>query len=113
MPEPIAEETLFLHKAEIGLGTWSWGDRTMWNYGHGYAENDIEQAFQSSLAAGINFMDSAEVYGGGRSERFLGKFLKSTSTPSLGSNQVHAISVEIEPRRFNAFARLKPGTTWA
>jgi aryl-alcohol dehydrogenase-like predicted oxidoreductase len=83
MPEPIAEETLFLHKAEMGLGTWSWGDRTMWNYGHGYAENDIEQAFQSTISAGINLMDTAEVYGGGRSERFLGKFLKSTSTPVL------------------------------
>ncbi len=83
MPEPLAEETLFLHNAEIGLGTWSWGDRTMWNYGHGYAEPDIEQAFQSSVTAGINLMDTAEVYGGGRSERFLGQFIKTSPTPIL------------------------------
>lgn len=83
MPEPLAKETLFLHNAEMGLGTWAWGDRTMWNYGHGYAETDIEQAFQASLTAGINFMDTAEVYGGGLSERFLGKFLKTTPTPVL------------------------------
>jgi aryl-alcohol dehydrogenase-like predicted oxidoreductase len=83
MVEPLAEETLFLHNAELGLGTWSWGDRTMWNYGHGYAETDIEQAFQSSVGAGINLMDTAEVYGGGRSERFLGQFLKTSTTPIL------------------------------
>lgn len=83
MSELIAEETLFLHNAELGLGTWSWGDRTMWNYGHGYAETDIEQAFKSSVSAGINLMDTAEVYGGGRSEMFLGQFLKTTTTPIL------------------------------
>jgi aryl-alcohol dehydrogenase-like predicted oxidoreductase len=83
MVEPLAEETLFLHKAELGLGTWSWGDRTMWNFGHGYAETDIKQAFNSTVALGINLMDTAEVYGGGRSERFLGQFLKTSSTPIL------------------------------
>jgi aryl-alcohol dehydrogenase-like predicted oxidoreductase len=83
MPEPLAKETLFLHDAEMGLGTWAWGDRTMWNYGHGYAETDIELAFQTSLALGVNLMDSAEVYGAGRSERFLGQFLKTTKTPVL------------------------------
>ncbi len=83
MPEPLAKETLFLHNAEMGLGAWAWGDRTLWNYGHGYTETDIEQAFRTSLAAGINLVDTAEVYGAGRSERFLGQFLKTTATPVL------------------------------
>jgi len=83
MPEALAKETLFLHNAEMGLGTMAWGDRTMWNYGHEYAEIDIEQAFQTSLASGVNLMDTAEVYGAGRSERFLGQFLKTTTTPVL------------------------------
>ncbi len=65
----------------MGLGTWAWGDRTLWNYGHGYSETDIEQAFQVSVAAGVTLMDTAEVYGGGRSERFLGQFIKSTKIP--------------------------------
>jgi aryl-alcohol dehydrogenase-like predicted oxidoreductase len=81
MYEPPVTETLILHQAEMGLGTWAWGDRTLWNFGHGYAETDIEQAFQISVAAGVTFMDTAEVYGGGRSERFLGQFLKSTQIP--------------------------------
>jgi aryl-alcohol dehydrogenase-like predicted oxidoreductase len=83
MPETIARETLFLHNAEMGLGAWAWGDRTMWNYGHGYTDADIEQAFQTSLAAGVNLVDTAEVYGSGRSERFLGQFVKAAATPVL------------------------------
>jgi aryl-alcohol dehydrogenase-like predicted oxidoreductase len=83
MPELLAKETLFLHNAEMGLGAMAWGDRALWNYGNGYAETDIEQAFKTSLAAGINLVDTAEVYGAGRSERFLGQFLKTTSTPVL------------------------------
>ena len=83
MPEPIAKETLTLHIAEMGLGAWAWGDRAMWNYGHGYDETDIEHAFRTSLAGGVNLVDTAEVYGAGRSERFLGQFLKTTTTPVL------------------------------
>jgi aryl-alcohol dehydrogenase-like predicted oxidoreductase len=83
MPETVAKENLFLHNAEMGVGAMAWGDRTTWNYGHGYTETDIEQAFQNSLAAGVNLVDTAEVYGMGRSERFLGQFLKTTETPVL------------------------------
>ena len=83
MSDLIAKETLFLHNAEMGLGAWAWGDRSLWNYGHQYGETDIEQAFQATLAAGINLVDTAETYGSGRSERFLGKFMKTTTTPVL------------------------------
>jgi aryl-alcohol dehydrogenase-like predicted oxidoreductase len=82
MPE-LAKETLFLHNAEMGLGAWAWGDKSMWNYGHGYTDADIEQAFQTSLAAGINLIDTAEVYGSGRSERLTGSLLKTTGTSIL------------------------------
>lgn len=74
-------ESNFLNYIEMGLGAWAWGDSTLWNFGREYAETDIEQAFHTSLAAGINLVDTAEVYGSGRSERFLGKFLKTTITP--------------------------------
>jgi aryl-alcohol dehydrogenase-like predicted oxidoreductase len=83
MPGAIAKEAHFLHNIELGLGAWSWGDKTLWNYGHGYGEEDIEQAFQVSVKAGINLVDTAEVYGSGRSERFLGQFIKKTSTQVL------------------------------
>ncbi len=83
MPELLAKETLFLHNAEMGLGAWAWGDRTMWNYGRGYSDDDIAAAFQTSLAGSVNLVDTAEVYGSGRSETLLGQFLKTTTTPVL------------------------------
>jgi aryl-alcohol dehydrogenase-like predicted oxidoreductase len=83
MPEPLAKETLFLHNAEMGLGAWSWGDRIFWNYGRGYTDDDIAAAFQTSLAGGVNLVDTAETYGSGRSETLLGQFLKTTTTPVL------------------------------
>ena len=83
MPEPIEKETQFLLNAEMGLGAWSWGDRIFWNYGHGYTDEDIAAAFQTSLAGDVNLVDTAEVYGSGRSETLLGQFLKTTKTPVL------------------------------
>jgi aryl-alcohol dehydrogenase-like predicted oxidoreductase len=64
----------------IGLGTWQWGDRLLWGYTKTHTESDIRAAFQVSVDAGINFIDTAEVYGSGQSELYLGKFLKEIPT---------------------------------
>jgi aryl-alcohol dehydrogenase-like predicted oxidoreductase len=81
MPENPDAGTRFLDNIEMGLGAWSWGDRIYWHYGHGYTDDDIAEAFRTSLAAGVNLVDTAEIYGSGRSEHLLGKFLKNTSQP--------------------------------
>jgi aryl-alcohol dehydrogenase-like predicted oxidoreductase len=77
------QEALSLHEAQIGLGAWAWGDRVFWNYGHGYTDDDIAGAFQASLVAGVNLVDTAEIYGSGRSERLLGRFVRETDQPIL------------------------------
>ncbi|HET9913552.1 MAG TPA: aldo/keto reductase [Anaerolineales bacterium] len=79
----ISSETRFLHAIEMGLGAWQWGDRVIWQYGHGYSDEEIRQAFQASLEEGVRFVDTAEVYGSGRSERLLGQFLKETDQAVL------------------------------
>jgi aryl-alcohol dehydrogenase-like predicted oxidoreductase len=60
--------------SEIGLGCWAigseWGD---------VSENDAREVLKTSLDQGINFFDTADVYGDGRSEKFVGELLKSTS----------------------------------
>jgi aryl-alcohol dehydrogenase-like predicted oxidoreductase len=67
-----------LRVSPLGIGTWAWGDRLYWGYGRGgYTDADLESAFQVSRAAGINFFDTAEVYGRGRSERLLGQFVRN------------------------------------
>jgi aryl-alcohol dehydrogenase-like predicted oxidoreductase len=83
MNETISSETRFLHAVEFGLGAWQWGDRLIWQYGQTHTDADCRAAFEVSLAAGIRFVDTAEVYGSGRSERLLGQFLKETDQPVL------------------------------
>ena len=79
----ISNETRFLHAIEMGLGAWQWGDRMMWQYGSTHTDDDLRKAFEVSLQEGIRFIDTAEVYGSGRSERMLGEFLKQTDQPVL------------------------------
>jgi aryl-alcohol dehydrogenase-like predicted oxidoreductase len=79
----IPDSIKFLHDAEIGLGAWAWGDRIVWNYGKGYSDADIEEGFRVSIENGVTLVDTAEVYGNGRSERLLGQFLKNTQLPVI------------------------------
>jgi aryl-alcohol dehydrogenase-like predicted oxidoreductase len=67
----------------LGIGTWSWGDYMFWGYGKGYLESDVQAAFNTCMQAGVNFFDTAEVYGLGRSEEMLGRFLKADGRPAL------------------------------
>lgn len=60
----------------LGTGCWAWGDRLFWGFGRGYHREDIQGAFRTSLDQGIRFFDTAEVYGFGQSERYLGGFLQ-------------------------------------
>ncbi|MEA5597724.1 aldo/keto reductase [Rivularia sp. UHCC 0363] len=60
------------------LGTWAWGDKLFWNYGNEYGSEQVEQAFNAAIEAGITFFDTAEVYGLGLSEELLGQFIKKT-----------------------------------
>jgi aryl-alcohol dehydrogenase-like predicted oxidoreductase len=62
----------------IGLGAWQWGDRLFWSYGSTHQQDDVRQAFDVSLATGVNWVDTAEVYGNGTSERLLGTFLRES-----------------------------------
>ena len=60
--------------SEIGLGCWAmgadWGD---------VSENSAKEILRTSFDNGVNFFDTADVYGDGRSERFVGEFINSTS----------------------------------
>ncbi len=83
MPADIPDSIKFLHETEIGLGAWAWGDRMFWDYGKGYGDADIEEGFKISLENGVNFVDTAEVYGNGRSERLAGQFIKNSGQTVL------------------------------
>jgi aryl-alcohol dehydrogenase-like predicted oxidoreductase len=60
--------------APLGIGTWAWGDTLFWNYGKDYSAAELQEAFKMALELGVNFFDTAEIYGFGESERLLGRF---------------------------------------
>lgn len=65
----------------LGIGTWAWGDNLFWSYGKDYGERQVQEAFETAVAAGIDFFDTAEIYGFGTSETLIGKFIRQTGAP--------------------------------
>ena len=61
--------------SEISLGTWQVGGKWGDDFNHATADKILNTA----VDAGINFIDTADVYGGGESEKAVGKFVKSRS----------------------------------
>ncbi|HEY70846.1 MAG TPA: aldo/keto reductase [Anaerolineae bacterium] len=94
-----------LQISPMGLGTWQWGDRFIWGYGRGYDEDDTKAAFERSLAAGIDFLDSAEVYGLGRSERLLGRYMRTASIPVIAATKFFPFPWRLHRRSLRAALR--------
>ncbi|MCS7129067.1 MAG: aldo/keto reductase [Candidatus Caldarchaeum sp.] len=73
--------------SSIVLGTWQFGSAT-WGYGKGYSERDCMEAVWASVEAGVNLIDTAEVYGLGVSEQIIGKALKGVRDEVLIATKV-------------------------
>ena len=61
--------------SEIGLGCWQLG----WGWGEVISNNNAKEILKKTLDKGINFFDTSDTYGDGRSEKFLSEMIKSTS----------------------------------
>lgn len=59
--------------SEISLGTWQLGGK----WGSEFDFDNAEKILQTSINQGINFIDTADVYSAGLSEKAIGKFLKN------------------------------------
>ena len=81
----------------LGLGTWSWGDSIFWQYGGAYGVDDVKAAFNASLLAGVNFLDTAEVYGLGKSEELIGEFMQQSDQSVIVATKYMPV-----PWRFSA-----------
>jgi aryl-alcohol dehydrogenase-like predicted oxidoreductase len=79
----VSNETRFLHAIQLGVGAMPWGDRVVWQYGRSHDDQDVHEAFLTCLSEGITFIDTAEVYGAGRSERLVGQFAEEAGQPVL------------------------------
>jgi len=68
----------------MGVGAWQWGDSFgYWSYSPDM-DPELQGIFDTCMDSGITLVDTAEVYGLGKSERLLGNFEKVylTNTPS-------------------------------
>jgi aryl-alcohol dehydrogenase-like predicted oxidoreductase len=61
-----------LRLSVIGLGTWQFGSRE-WGYGATYASDTAPAIVRRAIELGVTLIDTAEMYGFGRSERIVGE----------------------------------------
>ncbi len=84
--------------SEIGYGSWAIAGG-LWK---GAAESESLRALHAAVDRGVNFIDTALVYGDGRSEELIGRFLRER-------NERLTIATKVPPKNDRWPAR--PGTT--
>jgi aryl-alcohol dehydrogenase-like predicted oxidoreductase len=82
-----------LRVSEASLGTMTFGE----DWGWGSAKDEAQKIYAAYRDAGGNFIDTANVYTNGSSERFLGEFMKG-----------HRESVVLATKYSNAMAGVDP-----
>jgi aryl-alcohol dehydrogenase-like predicted oxidoreductase len=65
--------------SEVGLGCWQLGG-DQWG---AVSDADALDVLRASVAAGVSFLDTADVYGAGRSEELIGRFLRESPRDRL------------------------------
>lgn len=61
--------------SEISLGTWQVGGK----WGDPFSHDNADRILNEAVDAGINFIDTADVYGDGESEKAVGRLVRSRS----------------------------------
>ncbi len=61
--------------SEVSLGTWQLGGR----WGEKFSEKKAWEILSKAVDMGVNFIDTADVYNDGLSEKVIGKFIKKRS----------------------------------
>ena len=61
--------------SEISLGTWQVGGK----WGDDFSHETADKILNVAVDSGINFIDTADVYGNGESEKAVGRFVKNCS----------------------------------
>ena len=72
-----------LESGRVGVGAWQWGDQAYWDDHDGQEPTDIDAAYHATLDRGADFLDTAELYGFGESERVIGKLRVDDSRPAV------------------------------
>jgi aryl-alcohol dehydrogenase-like predicted oxidoreductase len=76
---PLGKTGLFV--SELCLGTMTFGGKGFWEAIGSLGQKDVETLVGTALDRGINFIDTADVYSEGESEKLLGDALGSLARP--------------------------------
>lgn len=92
--------------SEVGFGCWGmgggWGPRV---------DEEAQQALEHALERGVDFFDTAWIYGEGHSEKVLGSVLRKTRRPFRVATKVPAKTMEWPARPDSKISRAFP-TDW-
>lgn len=107
----------FIEASNLCIGAWSWGDKSTWHW-----KDDempaLKDALKYLLDSGINFIDTAEAYGDGRSEEIVGDMIadrprdsviiqtKWLGLPLAPSNLLHPVDAPVKALK-GSLSRMK------
>ena len=78
---PLGRTGVFVSELCLGTMTFGGSGEGLWGKIGRLQEDDAERIVGGALDAGINFIDTADVYAGGRSEEITGQALKNLKIP--------------------------------
>ena len=79
--KPLGRTGLFVSELCLGTMTFGGGDEGIWGKIGRLQQDEAERIVGGALDAGINFIDTADVYAGGRSEEITGQALQNLKVP--------------------------------
>jgi aryl-alcohol dehydrogenase-like predicted oxidoreductase len=74
----------------IGLGTWQFGSAE-WGYGAEYDAREADVILNRALDLGINLIDTAEIYGFGKSEKIIGRALRGRREEAFIASKIFPV----------------------
>ena len=79
--KPLGRTGLFVSELCLGTMTFGGGAEGIWGKIGRLQQEDSERIIGSAIEAGINFIDTADVYAGGLSEQITGQALRNLKIP--------------------------------
>ncbi|KAK1924529.1 NADP-dependent oxidoreductase domain-containing protein [Papiliotrema laurentii] len=82
VPFPTYDKDRPVNASHLCIGAWPWGDRPTWHWSEDEL-GDVQAAWRKMYQAGINFIDTAQTYGNGRSEEIVGRLISGLPRDSV------------------------------
>jgi aryl-alcohol dehydrogenase-like predicted oxidoreductase len=86
----------------VGVGTWQWGDLAYWGGRNQSEPTDVSAAYAASMSRGANLLDTAEIYGSGKSERRIGELRAGDARPAVVATKYFPVPTRWQLREVDA-----------